>query len=95
MQRCEFLRFNQRELIYEVDKVFEAGIEMSFSRQKHDVLEMRVIYMCIDAEQSFKDDLDDCLKVPRERYTEGTWEDLFIIELIFDPSHEKVDVFTS
>ena len=56
---------------------------------------MSVIYMCIDAEQSFKDDLDDCLKVPREWYTEGTWEDLFIIELIFDPSHEKVDVFTS
>ena len=51
--------------------------------------------MCIDAEQSFKDDLDDCLEVPRERHTQGTWEDLFIIELIFDPSHEKVDVFTS
>ena len=54
-----------------------------------------MIYMCIDAEQSFKDHLDDCLKVPRERYTEGTWEDLFIIKLVLDPGHEKVNIFTS
>ena len=95
MQRCEFLGFNQRELIDEVDKVFETGIEMSFRREKHNVLEMSVIYMCIDSEKSFKYDLYDCLKVPRERYTQGTWEDLFIIKLIFYPSHEKVNVFTS
>ena len=95
MQRCEFLGFDQRELIDEVDKVFEAGVEMSFRREKHNVLEMSVIYMCIDSEKSFKYDLDDCFEIPRERYTQGTWEYLFIIELVLDPGHEKVDVFSS
>ena len=59
--------------------MLEASVEMCLCRQKHNVLEMGVIDVCVDSEQSLEDDLDDCLEVAREGDTQCTWEDLFIV----------------
>lgn len=75
--------------------MLEAGVEMCLGTQKHDVLEMRMVDMSIYPEESLKDDLDNVHKILGERYSESTWENLLVIQLIFDPGHKKVDIFAS
>ena len=66
---------------------------MSLGLQKHDVLEMSVIDVSIHTEQSFEDDFDDAYKVFGEGNTKLAREYFFIIELVFDPSHQEVYIF--
>ena len=49
--------------------------------------------MCVDAEQPLEDHLDYCFEVPWEGHAQGAREYFLVIQLIFDPSHQKVDVF--
>ena len=46
--------------------MLEASVEMCLCRQKHNVLEMGVIDVCVDSKKSLEDDLDDCLEVARK-----------------------------
>lgn len=48
------------------DKVFEASVEMSFFFKANDFLEMRMVYMGIHTEQSFKYCLHHILEVLRK-----------------------------
>lgn len=95
MQRCKFLGLDQGKLVDKVNEVFEAGVEMRLSGEEHDVLEVRVVDMCVDTEQTLKDHLDDCLEVAWKGHSKGTGEDLFVIKLVFYPSHQEVNVFAS
>ena len=93
MERCQFFSLDQRKLVDKVYKVLEARVEMCFSREQHDVLEMRVVDVRIHSEQTFEDDFYDCFKVSWERNTKGTREYFFVVQLILDPRHQEVNVF--
>ena len=67
---------------------------MGLSREEHNVLEVRMVDMCIYAEQSFEDHFYDCCEILRERNTQLTREDLLVVQLVLDPSHKEVDVLT-
>ena len=94
MERCQLFSLNQRKLVDKVYKVLEARVEMCFSREQHDVLEMRVVDVRIHSEQTFEDDFYDCFKVSWERNTKGTREYFFVVQLVLDPGHQEVDVFS-
>lgn len=75
--------------------MLEASVEMCLCTQQHDVLEMRVINMSIDPEKSLENHLDYIHEILRKGYAQSTWEDLLIIQLIFDPGHKEVDILAS
>ena len=95
MQRCEFFSFHQRKLVDEVDEVLEACVEMRLCRQQHDVLEVSVVDVSIHSEQSLEDHFDDCFEIARKWYSKGTGENLLVIELVLNPRHQEVDIFSS
>ena len=72
--------------------MFEASVQVCLSRQQHDVLEMRVIDVCVHSEESFEDDLDDVDKVLGEWDSQSTREDLLVVELVLHPGHQEVNV---
>ena len=67
---------------------------MSLSAQKHHMLEMCVINVSIYSKESFENHFNDIQKVLRKWDPQGTWEYFFVIKLVFNPSHEKIDIFT-
>jgi hypothetical protein len=75
--------------------MLETSVEMCLCTQEHNVLEMRVINMSIDPEESLKDHFNYIHEILRKGYTESTWEDLLIIQLVFDPGHKEVDILAS
>jgi len=46
--------------------MFETGVEMGFKLQAHDVFEMRVIDVCVDSKESFKDGFYERLEIVGE-----------------------------
>ena len=46
----------------------------------------------IDSEQSLEDHLNDVHKVLREGNSQLAGEDLLVVELVLDPSHQEVNV---
>lgn len=72
--------------------MFEASVEMCLCTQQHDVLEMRVINMSIYSEESLEDHLDYIHEILWKGYAKSTWENLLVIQLVFDPCHKKVDI---
>ena len=93
MERGQLLGLDERELVDEVDEVFEAGVQVRFCREQHDVLEVRVVNVRVHTEQTLEDHFDYGFEVSGEGDSKGTREDFFIIELVFDPRHQKVNVF--
>ena len=93
-QRSELAGIYKVELINEVDEVLKAGVQVGLSSQEHYVLEVGVVYVGIHAEQSLKNNLNYVHKVLREWNTQGTREDLLIIELVLNPGHQEVNVLT-
>jgi hypothetical protein len=67
--------------------VFEASIEMSFSREQHNMLEVSMIDMGIHSEEPLEDDLDNVHKVFGERYSQLAGKYFLIIQLILNPGH--------
>ena len=59
------------------------------------MLEVSVVDVSIDAEKSFEDNFDNCFKVAWERNSKRAREDLLIIQLIFNPRHQEVDILSS
>jgi hypothetical protein len=49
--------------------MFETSVKMVFSTQTHNMLEMGVIDVSINSEQSFEDNLNHIREVSRERNT--------------------------
>ena len=88
----EFFGIYEVELVDEVDEMLEARVEVSLRREKHDVLKVRVVDVCIHSEETLENDCDDVEEIFREGDTEGTGEDLLIIELVLNPGHQEVDV---
>lgn len=84
---CELFGIDQIELIDEVDEVLETGVQVGLCTQKHDVLEVGVVDVCIDTEQPLEDHLDDVEEVLWEGHTKSAREDLLIVQLILNPCH--------
>ena len=59
------------------------------------MLEVGVVDVCINSEQPLEYHFDDVEEILWERDAKSTREDLFIIELILNPSHQKVDILLS
>lgn len=79
MQWSEFFSFHERKLVNKVDEVLKACIQVRLCRQKHYVLEVSMVDVCIDSEQSLEDHFDYGLEVAREGHTECTREYFFIV----------------
>ena len=65
-KRSKILGVDKLILINEIDKVLEACIEMGFELQAHDVFEVRVVDVCVDSKESFKDGFYKRLEVVGE-----------------------------
>ena len=72
--------------------MFETGIQVSFSREKHDMLEVSMVDMGIYSEQPLEDDFDDVHEVLGEGHSQLAGEYFLIIQLILYPCHQKVNV---
>jgi len=55
--------------MHEIDEMLETGVQVGFSTQTHNFLEVAVVYVCIDAEQTFENDFYNRLEVLWERCT--------------------------
>jgi hypothetical protein len=49
--------------------MLEASIQMSLRRKQHNMLEMCMVDMCINSEQSLEDNLDNVDKIFWERHS--------------------------
>ena len=49
-ERSQLSRVHQIELVYEIDEMLEACVEMGLGWEKHDVLEMGVVYVGVNSE---------------------------------------------
>ena len=65
-QWSKFSLINQVELVDEINEMLETCVQMCFSTQEHDVLEMGVIDMCINSKKSLEDDLNDVHEILRK-----------------------------
>jgi hypothetical protein len=92
-QGSQLLGIDKVELVDKIDEMLETGVQVSLRRQKHDVLEMRVVDMRIDTEQALEDNLNDVQEIFREGHTQGTRENFLIIQLVLNPGHQEVNVF--
>jgi hypothetical protein len=92
-QRGKLFLVNEVELVNEIDEVLETCVEMGLSREEHDMLEMSMVDVGVNSEESLENNLDDVDEVFGEGHSELTREDLFVVELILYPSHEEVNVF--
>lgn len=54
-----------------------------------------MIDMSINSEEPLEDDFYDIYKVLWERDTQLARENLLIVKLIFNPSHQEINVFLS
>ena len=91
-ERSKLLGIDEVELVDEVDEVLEAGVQVRLGREEHDVLEVSVVDVSIDSEETLEDDLDDVEEVLREGDAESARENLLVVQLVLDPGHQEVDV---
>ena len=56
------------------------------------MLKMRMVYVCVNSEQSFENDLHNIQEVLGKGDSNLTGKEIFIIELVLYPGHQKVDV---
>ncbi len=91
-ERGEFFGVDEFVLVDEKDEVLEAGVEMVFEPQTHHVVEVAVVNMRIYSEQSFEYHFDDVEEVLRKRGVEPRRKDCVVVELMFDPGHQEIDV---
>ncbi len=75
--------------------MLETGVQVRLCREQHDVLEVSVVYVSIHPEESLEYDFDNVHKVFWEGHSQLAWEYFFVVELVFDPGHQKVDVLCS
>ena len=67
---------------------------MGLSAEEHDVLEMGMVNVGVNSEQTLEDNLYNVLKVFGEWNSQLAWEDLLIVKLIFNPGHQEVNVLS-
>jgi hypothetical protein len=75
--------------------VFKACVEVRLSRQEHYVLKMGVVYVGIHSEKSFEYYLYYAQEIARERNAHLTRENLFVVQLRFNPRHKEVNILGS
>lgn len=73
--------------------MLETGIQVSLGGKKHDVLEVSMVDVGVHSEEALEYNLYDVDEVLWERHTKLTGENLFIVKLVLDPSHEEINVF--
>ena len=50
MERCQLFSLDEGKLVDKVNKVLEAGVEVCFGGEEHDMLEMRVVDVRVHSE---------------------------------------------
>lgn len=68
-QGRQLVVYDERKLLYKIDKMFEAGVEMCFFAQLHHLVKVLVINVCVHPKQSLKNCFGDRNKIPRKGYT--------------------------
>jgi len=78
-ERGQFTLIDQIELLYEEYEVFERRVEVRLFAQLHHFLEVLVIYMGVDSEQTLQYCLRYGVEVSRKRNSYFGWEQGLII----------------
>ena len=77
----ELFSIYEVKLVDEVDEVLEACVEVGLCREEHDMLEVCVVDVSVNSEQSFEDYLDDVHEIARKWDANLAREYFFIVEL--------------
>lgn len=93
-KRSQLFVIDELEFIDKIDKMLETCVQVIFGPKTHHVLEMTVVNMGINTEQSFEDHFDDWREVLWEWDTDLCWKHCIIIQLRFNPGHKVVDIFS-
>ena len=96
-QFCQWSKFSwvyKAKLINEIDEMFETCVQMSLGTKKHNMLKVSMIDMCIHSKKPLEDDLYNIHEILGKWYSQSTWENFFVIKLVFNPCHQKIDVFS-
>ncbi len=66
MQGCQFFSFYQLKLVDVVDEMLETRVEMRFCWEQHHMLEVGVVNVRVNPEETLEYDFDDVDEVTRE-----------------------------
>lgn len=67
--------------------MFETGVQMRFCFKKYNIIEMMMVNVGINSEESFEYGFDYLLKMRREFNSYFGGKETFVLNLIFNPSH--------
>lgn len=73
-------------------KVLEAGVEVGFLSEAHDLFKVAVINMCIDPEETLEESFDDLDKAFGEGDVKARREDGLVVKSVLDPPHQVLHV---
>ena len=73
--------------------MFETCVQMVLSSKVHDVLKMSVVNVSVYSEQPFENHLHNIYEILWECNSDLTREQMLIVQLILDPSHQEINVF--
>jgi len=92
LQRRQLFAFNQIELMDKEDKMLEAGVQVLDRFQMLDCLEVFVVDVSVHPEQPLHYRLRHLWKIARKWFSNVRREDVFVIELVLNPSHQVVNI---
>ena len=72
--------------------MFKRSVEVSFGFEQRYVLEVGVVDVGIDSEKSLEDGFDGLLEITWEFDADLRGKDIFVMDLVFDSTHQVVDV---
>ena len=87
MEGGKLLWLHQLELVDVINEVLKTGVQVCFGRQKHYVLEVSMVNVCIHTEQALEDHLDYVYEVTWKWHSQRAREHFLVIKLRLDPSH--------
>lgn len=81
LERRKFLLFDELKLLNEINEMLEGRVEMRLLLKLHDLAEVFVVNVSVDAEETLENGLDDGEKVLGERHADGGRKDGLVVHL--------------
>ena len=81
LERRKFLLFDELKLLNEINEMLEGRVEMRLLLELHDLAEVFVVNVSVDAEETLENGLDDGEKVLWEGHPNGGRKDGLVVHL--------------
>lgn len=92
-QRLQLLLVDEVKFLDEEDEMLEGCVEVGLLAEADDLGEVRVVDVGVDAEEPLEDIPHNLREILGEGHPDLRREDLFVIELLLHPCHQKIYVF--